>query len=581
MYYKDLAELYIELEKTSKRLEKTFIISGFLKKCSTDDLKYIVYLIQGKIFPLQDERKIGFSSKLVIKAIGKATGISEDKVLELWKKKGDLGKVAQELIVNKKQMTLRKERLTAKKVFDNIRKLPEFEGKGAVEKKISLVVELLNQAEPLEACYIVKTVLEELRVGIGEGTLRDAILWAYFSKEIGLDYKRGENKVEYKNKEEYNRILKSIQQAYDLVVDYSEIASFAKKGNLEDVGLNIGRPFRVMLAILVKDVDEAFEALGRPAQFEFKLDGFRIQIHKSGKVELFTRNLENVTKQFPDIVEYVKKNVKKNNVILDGEIVGYNKKSKRYLPFQNISQRIKRKYDIDKLAEMYPVELNLFDILYYNNKVLISKSLAERRKILEGIVKEEKGRIVLTRKLVTDNTNKANEFYKDALDNGTEGLVIKNINSLYRAGRYVNGWCKLKPTLEHLDLVIVGAEYGSGKRVGFFSSFILACKKDGKFLECGMMGSGIKEKESEGISFKNLTKLLKPYIIAEKGKLVSIKPKIVVEVEYEEIQKSPTYSSGYALRFPRFVRIRNDKHVDEASSIKTLEKIYKLQRGRS
>ena len=342
----------------------------------------------------------------------------------------------------------------------------------------------------------------------------------------------------------------------------------------------VGRPVKVMLALKVKDVREGFERCGKPAEFEYKLDGFRIQAHKNGKeIILFTRRLENVTKQFPEVVEFIKKNVKGDEFIIDSEAVGYSQKTGKYLPFQSISQRIKRKYDIEDMAEKFPVELNIFDILYYNGKNLLNEGFVKRRELLEKIVKQEKRKIILAKKFVTDDEKEVEKFYKEAINSGNEGLMIKKLDSPYKPGARVGHMVKLKPTLENLDLVIVGAEWGTGKRATWLSSFTLACvDDDGNFLEIGKVGTGIKEKEEEGVSFKQLTEELKPLITNQKGREVKTKPKVVVEVTYGEIQKSPTYSSGYALRFPRVVKLRLDRGPDECSTLNMVEDFYYSQK---
>ena len=558
MDYIELVKYYEELENTTKRLEKIEILSRLFKSCSLNELSFIVYLVQGKVFPECDERKIGFSSRLILKALSNIIGINQDNVEKLWKKKGDLGIVAEELIKNKKQTTLYANKLICEKVFNNIRKLSELEGEGTVNKKIQLISEVLSNAKPEEAKFIVRTILEELRVGVKEGVIRDSI-----SKAFDSD-------------------VKDVEYAFNLTVDYGEVAELAKKNELKHVKIKVGRPIKLMLAILVKDIKEGFESVGKPLQSEFKLDGFRISIHKeNNKINLFTRRMEDVTRQFPDIVDIVKEHVKGTNFIIDCEAVGIDKKTGRYLPFQKISQRIKRKYDIEKTANEYPVELNVFDVICLNNKNLMNFSLKYRREILEGIVAEKKGKVVLTKKLVSDNENEIMNFYKESLKSGNEGLMLKNLDSKYIPGRYVNGWCKLKNELEPLDLVITKCLYGEGKRAGWLTSFTVACKSRDKFLNIGDVSTGLKEKESEkGITYKEMTKILKILIKEEKGKQVIVEPKIIIEIGYEEIQKSPTSSSGYSLRFPRFLRLRQDKPLSEINTLKDIERIYKTQRGK-
>ena len=554
MYYEDLVNIYSQLEKTAKRLEKVDIISEFLKKASKEDLSRIINLLQGKVYADWEELKLGVSERLILKVINQATGISQDKIENLWKKKGDLGKVAEELIKDKHQRTLTSKKLTLDKVYENLRRLSEFEGEGTVGKKVSLVTELLTNANPEEARHIVNTVIGDLRVGVAAGIIRDSIAKA-FDKDVN-----------------------EIEENYNLSADYGKVAELCKEGRLK-LSLAPGKPIKVMLAIKVKDIEEAFEAVGKPAQCEYKLDGFRLQCHFDGKeIKLFTRRMENVTKQFPDVVRCLKESVKGKSYILDSEAAGINREGK-YLPFQNISQRIKRKYDIEKMAKNFPVELNVFDIIYHNDKNLMNEPLIKRRELLERIIDEKKGRIILTEKLVTDDKNKVKKFYDEAIESGTEGLMIKNLESNFRPGRYVNGWVKLKPVLEPLDLVITGATWGEGKRSKWLSSFIVSCRKDDKYLEIGRVGSGVKEK-NEGVKFSELTKELKKLIIKSSGKEVEIKPKIIIEVSYEEIQKSPTYDSGYALRFPRVLRDRtNDKGLSDVDTIERVKKIYLNQRG--
>jgi len=554
MYYEELVNIYSQLEKTTKRLEKVDIISEFLKSIKKEELGKIINLLQGKVYADWEELKLGMSERLVLKVINQTTGISQDKIEDLWKKKGDLGKVAEKLIRNKQQTTLARKKLTLEKVYENLRRLSEFEGEGTVGKKVSLVSELLSNSNPEDARHIVNTVIGDLRVGVATGIIRDSIAKAF------------------------NKDVKEVEESYNISIDYGKVAESCMGGELE-INLIPGRPIKLMLAIKAEGIEEAFKAVGKPAQCEYKLDGFRLQCHFDGKeIKLFTRSMENVSKQFPDVVGYLKENIKAKNYIIDSEAAGINDKGK-YLPFQNISQRIKRKYDIERVANEFPVELNIFDIMYYNNENLMNEPLPKRRKILEKIVKEKNGKIVLTKKIVTDDENRVKKFYDEALKDGTEGLIVKNLKSSFKPGRYVNGWVKLKPILEPLDLVITGATWGEGKRSDWLSSFIVSCKKDDSFLEIGRVGSGVKEK-SEGIKFSELTKELKKLIIKSSGKEVLVQPKIIVQVNYEEIQKSPSYNSGYALRFPRITVLRVDKGLDDVDTLERINKIYINQKGR-
>src|SRR3989344_6696305 len=393
MEYSKLVDVYEQLNKTTKRLEKTHIISEFLKEAGLDDIEQVMLLIEGRIFPNYDAREIGVASRLMLKSLSTATGISTDRIENEWKKQGDLGLVAEIIIKTKKQATLHSAKLTVKKVFDNIRKLAELEGEGTVDRKTQLIAELLTSAKPVESKYIVKTILMEMRLGVGEGAMRDAITWAFFGKELRIKYTKEGNDIEVEDRETYNKYADAVQRVYDLTNEFAEAAKAAKKGlaGMGNVGMKVGIPIQVMLSLKVDTIEEGFETVGKQCAVEFKYDGFRIQAHKDGQgnIKLFTRRLENVTKQFPDIAEYVRKNVKGKRFIIDSEAVGYGNKTGKYLPFQSISQRIKRKYEIEKMSNDFPVELNVFDIIYYDGKSMIDEPFEKRRGLLEKFIRQE------------------------------------------------------------------------------------------------------------------------------------------------------------------------------------------------
>jgi DNA ligase-1 len=582
MQYHKLVDVYENLESTPKRLGKTHIISEFLKHTSTEDLPTIMLLLEGRLFPNWDNREVGVASRLILKAISIASGIEANKVEKEWKKTGDLGLVAENLIKGKRQRTLHSHELTVKKVFTNLRRLPELQGQGTVERKIQLISELLTSAKPKEAKYIVRTILQVLRVGVGEGSVRDAITWAFFPDKIKLKFDEKENNIEIEDREEYNKYVDAVQKAYDVTNDFAPVAESAKtKGlnGLKDMNLAVGVPIKVMLALKASNAEEGFERVGKPAELEYKYDGFRIQAHKKhDEINLFTRRLENVTAQFPEVVECIKHHVKGKEFIIDSEAVGYSKKSGKYLPFQSISQRIKRKYDIERMSKEFPVELNVFDIIYYNGKSYLNEPFEERRKLLEKIVKKEKKKIVLSKKLVTSDVKEVEKFYEDSIKLGNEGLMFKTLDAPYKPGARVGHMVKFKKERETFDLVIVAAEWGEGKRAKWLSSYTAACYDKGNYQEVGKVSTGLKEKDEEGLSFNKMTKLLKPLIVSEKGKEVKVKPSIVIEVGYEEVQKSPTYSSGYALRFPRVIKLREDKGPEDANTLAQVENFYDKQK---
>jgi len=557
MKYSEICDVYEKLENTTKGLEKTRILAEFLGKIKKNP--EVIYLLQGRVFANYDKRELGVSSQLMIKALAKASGLKESKIVEEFKKLGELGLVAEKVMKDKKQKSLFSKKLDVEKVLLNLRKLPQLEGKGAIEKKLSLIIELLYSASPKESKYIVRTILGDLKIGVGDGILRDAIVEYYFKPKSIAEKKE---KIEI------------VQDAFDKTVDFAEVFKKVCSKKLDEISLSPGRPIKVMLFPKAKDIEDAFRIVHKPAAFEFKYDGFRVMINKdrNGEIKIFTRRLEDVTKQFPDIVEFVKTNVKAKSFIIDAEAVGYDAKTKIYQPFQKISQRIKRKYDINKLVKELPVELNVFDILFYNGKSLISEPFKKRRKIIEKIVKQEKFKIKLADQIITDDEKVVEKFFNKALEAGHEGLMAKNLNAPYKPGARIGYAVKLKPKDKDFDLVITGAEWGTGKRAGWLTSFDVSCMDNGELKEVGKFSTVLKEKPEEGLSFKEMTDKLKKLIIEEKGRKVKVKPEIVVSVQYQNIQKSPTYSSGYALRFPRIKMLRPDRDKDDIATLDEIKK---------
>jgi len=643
MKYIEIVNVYQKLESTSKRLEKTYYISQTLTKAKGEELHDIILLFQGKVFPDYEEKKIGVAAKLIMKALVLATGISQKQIEDEWRKTGDLGEVAKRLIPIKKQKTLFSIDITLSKVCSNIRKLADLEGQGTVDKKVKLIAELLTSATAEEAKYITRTVLETLRVGVGASAIRDAIMWSSFPKVAGIFFqcreceawvpnakacmecdkqldtkfnplmkKLAENKPkemkileikgvdEIKNPEDYdliiapdektareiyNYLINIIQRAYDVTNDFGKVAKIAKekgmKGLLE-IDLTVGVPINVMLYKKAKNINDAFNTVGKPCACEYKYDGFRLQIHRKGEsIKLITRRLEDVTNQFPDVVDSVKKNIDSEDYIIDCEIIGIDPKTKKWLPFQNISQRIKRKYEITRMTKEIPVVVKIFDAMEIGGKNLLNETFSERREMLTKIVKEEKDKINLAKQIILSDENEVGKFYEESLAQGNEGIMMKNLDAPYKPGSRVGYGVKIKPVMESLDLAIIGAEWGEGKRSGWLTSYTIACiDEDGNFLEIGKVGTGLKEKETEGLSFAEMTEELKDKIISSKGRQVTIKPETVLEIEYEEIQKSPNYKSGFALRFPRIKSKRDDMRAEEISTIEQVEELYHVQKAR-
>jgi DNA ligase-1 len=466
-----------------------------------------------------------------------------------------------------------------------------------------------------------------LSIGVGEGSLRDGVVWAFLPKVLGVfvvcpscgmivpewerclecgkditpsqnvpkgivissaeelkDLKGAELIIPEPNsfgRELYNTIIDSVQDAYNLTNDFGRVASALKKrsySGLSDISLELGNPIKVMLALKVDSPEEGLERVGTPCLVDYKYDGFRMQIHKNrDEIRLFTRRLEEVTKQFAEVVEVVRENVKGDSFVLDGEAIGFDPITKRFRPFQEISQRIKRKHNIEELAAKLPVELDIFDVVFYNGKSLIKLPYKQRREMVERIVPQVKLKIQPSTAKIIERPDEAQKFFDQAINSGQEGIMFKNLSAPYKPGGRVGYIVKFKPSADTIDLVIVGAEYGEGKRATWLTSYDLACIKGDEFLKIGKASTGLKEKPEEGLSFSDMTELLKPLIISSKGKHVTVRPEVVVEVGYQEIQKSPTNTSGFAMRFPRIVRLREDKAVDEIASRDDIKGTHKKQ----
>jgi len=566
MRYATLAEAFEKLEKTAAYLEKNDVIAGILKKTPVEEMERVILLLLGKTYPAYVSKETGVGLQQLKKAVAQASGYSISEVDKLMKQVGDLGEVTRQLLGKKKQVTLFAEPLTVKKVFENIKMLPEITGEGSVDRKIAAIAEILSSSTPLEAKYITRTVLGDLRIGVAEGRLRDAIASAF---DVAPDV---------------------VEHAYMLTTDYAVVAKAAaakREKGLKKLGLEMGHPVNPMLAQRAESLDEIMKRMGGKAAFEIKLDGIRIQAHKDGdKVTLFTRRMEDYTSMFPDLVGPLRQALKPKRAIVDGELVAMDKKAKKPMPFQEVLKR-RRKYEIKEAIEQIPVEIHLFDVLMTDGESLLDEPYTRRRAELEKMVKPVPGKVMVVEQIVSDKPDEIKAFMDKSLAMGHEGLLAKDLKANYRAGRREFVWLKLKPTLETLDLVVVGGLYGKGKRAGFFGSYILAARDedDGRFKTVTKCGSGYTDED-----LKELTKMFKKIQIEKPHEDVDIEidcdayfePKVIFEVAWEEIQISPAekHTGGYGLRFPRFIRIREDRRPEEINSVQEIAEMYEVQERR-
>ncbi len=576
MDYRRLADVYAAVESTPKRLEKTAIIANFLKQVPDQELERIVHLLQARAFPSWEKETLGIASRVMLKTLASVLGTTEQKLEHSWKEEGDLALVAEKFASKRHQTLLVRQTLSTKKVYDTLRKVAGTEGSGSTDVKVKLLSEIFSLADSTELRYVVRTVLEDLRIGLADGTLRDAIVWASFPEKCPSAPDQ-----EPANRDQYRAIVAVVQDAYDRTTDFAQVAVLARRGEgaLREVKLRIGYPVKLMLASREPSFAKAFERTGVPAQLQFKYDGFRVQVHKLGEaVTLFTRRLENVTAAFPDIVSLVRERIHKD-CLLDAEAIGIDPTTGHYVPFQQISQRIRRKHRVQELIAAMPMQLAVFDVLVWDNKETLQLPQSERFALLEQVLTNTDNMFCIATSVVASTPQEAQAFFVKSKEAGCEGVMVKSLSAPYRPGARVGDWVKQKETMENLDLAIIGAEWGEGKRSGWLTSFDLAVRDDsGEFLGVGRVGTGLKELESEGFSFSELTELLRPHILLEDGKHVSISPAIVIEVAYEEIQRSPSYDAGYALRFPRIIRNRSDERgPDDSTSLIYLEQLFAQQ----
>ncbi len=577
MEYLRLAKFYDFLEKTTSRIEMTNALVELFKETPKNLIDKVVYLSIGKVAPEYTGLDYNFSEKSAIKALSQVLGISEHDIQHKIIETGDLGD-AGKILYEEKGIKPQK-KLTVEEVYDTLRKIAETTGYGSSKKKMELFISLLKNASPLEVKFLLRTITERLRLGIGDNTIMDALAIAFTgSKE--------------------NRAI--IERAYNITSDLGYVASILVKEGLEgvkNIKIQIGRPIRPMLAERMAIPSFILKKLGGKAGAEYKYDGERIQVHRKGDTfYLFSRRLENITHQFPDLIEFLKK-ATPEEYILELEAVVIDPSSGAIRPFQDLMNR-RVKYVTRFHIMMYPIAGFLFDIMYLNGEDLTLKPYPERRKILEEVVKTTDRINLATRKIV-DNVDELESFFLEAIENGCEGLVCKSLqpDSIYQAGKRGFLWIKYKRDYKShladtLDLVVVGAFYGKGQRAGKFGSLLMACydPETDQFKTVCKVGTGFTEDD-----FNKLEELLAPHQIDHKHPRVNsiltadiwYEPYLVLEITGAELTLSPVHTCGWdkiklnrglGLRFPRFTgRYRFDKRPEDATTEAEIIEMYKNQ----
>jgi DNA ligase-1 len=574
-----LSDAFSKMESTNKRLELTQHLVELFKKTPQQVISRITYLLQGKLRPDFEGIEIGVAERLAIRAISKSSGIPIKKIEVEYRKGGDLGHAASVILEQKTQTTFLVEDITVERVYETLFKIANLEGSRSQDMKMKYISSLLNDATPVEARFILKIILGTLRLGIAENTVMDALAIAFTGDK--------ENR-------------KSLEHAYNVSSDLGKVAEhIASEGmnGVEKFEISLFNPVRPMLADRVKSEDEAIEKMGIEFAAEYKLDGERVQLHaKEDKVILFSRSLENITAYYPDIVEKIPKSIQAETVILEAEVVAVNENTGEFLPFQELMHR-RRKYKIEKAVSQYPISVNFFDVLYHNGKSCLESKYETRRKLLEKIVREDDFAKHIPMTTVT-NKNEIEEFLENSINAGCEGLMLKMLDKPYQAGSRGSYWLKLKREYRNelgdsLDLVVIGAFFGKGRRTGRYGTLLLATYDDDQdvFTSICKVGTGFTDEDLDQIYqiLSNKVTIKKnPRIDSEMEADVWFEPELVVEVVASEITLSPIHKSawdairkdaGLALRFPKFTgKIRIEKAAEDASTNDEVITLYKGQK---
>ncbi len=578
--YAVIADAYEKIEATTKRLEMTDLLVNLLKNTPKDIIAKVVYLTQGKIYPDFVGLEIGVAEKLAIKALARASGRRQKEIEEDLKRSGDIGETAQNFLAKKKQTTFFQKTLTAQRVYETLDKMAKTTGSGAVGSKMALLAGLLSDASPKEAKYIMRTVTGNLRLGIADMTVLDALAIAYGGGKEAREL---------------------IERAYNISSDLGGVANTVAEKGLEGIKkfqVVVFEPIRPMLAERLSSPEEILEKLGGKCVAEYKYDGERVQAHKKGnQVILYSRRLEDISSQYPDAIELVKDQVKAKEAILEAECVAIDLETSELLPFQELMHR-RRKYGVEKAMEQYPVSLFMFDALYVDGKDLTLDAYPVRRKALEKAIKEN-DRVKAAKHIITNNVKKLEGFFEEAIENGCEGLVCKAIgkDSVYQAG--ARGWLWIKYKRDYksemtdtVDLAVVGAFHGRGKRAGTYGALLLATYNSDTdtFETVTKCGTGFTDKD-----LANIPEMLQKHVIPRKHSRVQsmleadvwFEPAVVLEILGAEITLSPIHTcamnsirkgSGLAIRFPRFTgKYRLDKAAEDATASAEVVEMYRSQ----
>ncbi|HUU75103.1 MAG TPA: ATP-dependent DNA ligase [Methanoregulaceae archaeon] len=559
MLFVNFARCAQQLEGISGRLDMIDVISKVLPTLDDDELPIFIRFIMGRIFPDWSPLKLGIGPSLLYDSMTGIVDASRNDIITDINLTGDVGTAFENILKKRKSATFsarstqtatiqkplfeQAEEMTLISVYRDLEKIAKAQGKSSQQVKLNIIRSLLSNASPLEGKYLARLLMEDFRIGVGEGNVREGIARA-FSIDSSL-----------------------VEHAYQALNDLGEVGLLARKGEaaLRDVHIRLFHPVKMMLA-QQGTIERAIRDNGAMTA-EYKYDGSRFQYHKSGsESRIYSRKLENVTDALPDIIRMLD-SATDHDVILDGEVIAV--KDGRPMPFQTVLRRFRRKHEVVAMAKEIRMIPNVFDILYLDGDTLIDLPIDERRRHLEKSVSD-----FLAPQVVSDDQAVIENIYQEALTAGHEGIMLKVPDSPYTPGIRGKNWIKIKPTVDTLDLAVIGADWGEGKRAHVFGSFLLACQEEGELVPLSKVATGFSDEQ-----LGEVYDLLKDHVVSRSGKEVRFEPFLVFEVGYSEIQKSINYESGFALRFPRFVRLRDDKSVDETETLESITERFRQQSG--
>ncbi|HEU16375.1 MAG TPA: ATP-dependent DNA ligase [Nitrososphaeria archaeon] len=545
-------ELCSVLEKsgsTRSRLAKVAMMSEYLRRLGEEELGIAARFLSGEIYPRGSGLDAGVGYRMLLDVAAQVTGASEEELLHAYRAHGDLGDALQEILGSGRIVQsplMPAEPLSLKGVYDEFVRLAGTAGEGSYQRKIVRLRGLLTSCSPLEAKYVVKLLLGELRTGAVEGVVEQAIAEAFGAK------------------------LEDVKRARLMTGDLGEVAVLAKRGALGSVGISPLRPLDFMLAEALASPEEAVERYpGKALIAEYKYDGVRAQVHVVGEeVRIFSRRLEDITWSFPEVVE----GVRGLDAVLDGEVVAF--RDGTPLPFHELQRRLRRK-NPHELSDEVPVVYFAYDVLYMDGRSLVDMPLSERKRWLSELLPERRGVVSTSPWWTVRSAEEIAELFRRSRDEGYEGLMLKDPDSTYELGKRGWKWMKLKEELDTLDAVVVGAEYGHGKRAGLLSDLIFAVWDGDSLKVVGKAYSGLTDREIEWV-----TKRLRELEIRDEGLRIYVRPEIVVEVAFDLVQESDRHVGGYALRFPRIKALRSDKGPEDADTMDKLRWLAEMAKRR-